>query len=99
VDSTSDLIVHYHIVVTHYTAYREDPFLHHNAIWMRPDISYYEYPEGTLIVDLMEPKTNSLIWRGYASGIIDDSKPELDERKVSDAIRKMFEDFPGSFNL
>ncbi len=31
----------------------------------------YTYEEGTLIVDFIDPKSNQIVWRGTASGVVD----------------------------
>ena len=94
ISQTGDLVIHYHVLVTDMIAYREDPDFHHNAEWMRPEIAYYKYNEGTLIFDVMDLKTNSLVWRGYATQILDTVHPQLEEMKIDKAVAKIFLKFP-----
>ena len=48
---------------------------------------------GTLVVDIFDTPTKSLIWRGVASDVLS-SKPEKNEKKLEKAVQNMFEHFP-----
>lgn len=48
---------------------------------------------GTLIVDLVDTKTDKMLWRGSASDTVSDN-PAENEKKVNDGVKKMFEGFP-----
>ena len=52
-----------------------------------------EYTVGTLVVDIFEAKTKSLIWRGIAQDELSD-KTEKNVKKLGKASDKMFKDFP-----
>ena len=52
-----------------------------------------EYMVGTLVVDIFDAKTKSLLFRGIASDEISD-KPEKNIKKIDKAANKMFKDFP-----
>jgi hypothetical protein len=52
-----------------------------------------EYLVGTLVVDIFDAKTKSLMFRGTASDEISD-KPEKNIKKVQKVADKMFKDFP-----
>ena len=52
-----------------------------------------DIPMGTLILDIVDGSTNTLIWRGMASDTIVD-KPEKMKKKVDKALAKMLKDFP-----
>lgn len=49
-------------------------------------------PIGTLVVDLVNPKTNELVWRGTASDQISASGAE--QGQIQNAVAKLFENFP-----
>ena len=54
-----------------------------------------EYLKGTLIVDIIDPRENELIWRGWASQALDeDPRPEMIRMYVEAAARKIFDEFP-----
>ncbi len=52
-----------------------------------------EYSVGTLVVDMFDPKTKSLVFRGIAEGEISDN-PEKNAKRLDKASTKMFKDFP-----
>jgi hypothetical protein len=53
----------------------------------------YEYTEGTLIVDFVDPKTNQVFWRGTASQTVDHpNNPDLN--KVAQATSKLMMKLP-----
>lgn len=56
-------------------------------------IEVSELPGGTLIVDLVDTKTNKLVWRGVASGTIKGTG-EKAEANVDKKIGKLFRQFP-----
>jgi hypothetical protein len=87
-------VLHYHIVIGDVTAYHADPMLSHDAPWMEPMIPYYRYKEGSLIFDVMDMKSNSLIWRGYASQILVAENVPLSDENIKEAVKKIFKKFP-----
>jgi len=50
------------------------------------------YAEGTLVIDLRDPTTKSLVWRGIASVEKDDATKI--EGKLDDMVRKAIEKYP-----
>ena len=52
-----------------------------------------EYPVGMLVVDMFDPKTKSLVFRGTAEDEISDN-PEKNQKRIEKASTKMFKDFP-----
>ncbi len=68
----------------------------------RPWIGYvetetrtYEYEEGSFILDLVNPKTQRLLWRGWARAVIErGSSPEKRTERISEAVRRLFAEFP-----
>lgn len=51
------------------------------------------YTEATLLVDLVDAKAHSLVWRGTASDTVSD-KPEKNEKKIQKAAEKMVKKYP-----
>ena len=49
-------------------------------------------PIGTLVVDLVNPKTKELVWRGTASDQVSGSGE--DQGKIQDAVAELFKKFP-----
>ena len=51
------------------------------------------YRVGTLVVDMFDPNTKNLIWRGVATDTLSNN-PEKNTRKLDGEVHKMFEHFP-----
>lgn len=54
----------------------------------------YQYTEGTLILDFVDAKTNTLFWRGVAVSALD--KPIVSEDTIRNAMRSTLEKYPPS---
>jgi hypothetical protein len=48
---------------------------------------------GTLVVDLMDPKQEKLVFRGIGTDTLSD-KPEKNTKKIQKAVTKIFEKYP-----
>ena len=48
---------------------------------------------GTLIVDIVDTKSNKMLWRGSASDTVS-GDPKENEGKIQEGVHKMFEKFP-----
>ncbi|WNO08621.1 DUF4136 domain-containing protein [Teredinibacter sp. KSP-S5-2] len=56
-------------------------------------LQYYEL--GTFVLDVIDPKTGKLIWRGTASGKVPrDLSADEKERVVKNVVSRILEDFP-----
>ena len=55
----------------------------------------WEYDEGTLILDLVDPKTKTLIWRGTAKGTVHpEASPEERKENIRKAVGYLLEGYP-----
>ena len=55
----------------------------------------YTYDEGTLLVDIVDPKTKMLLWRGTARKAVDgDASAKDRDEIVRNAVEKLLERFP-----
>ncbi len=53
------------------------------------------YDEGTLILDLVDPKTKTLVWRGTAKGTVHkDYSPEERQERIQNAVAHLLQDYP-----
>jgi hypothetical protein len=53
------------------------------------------YDEGTLVLDVIDPKTKALIWRGIARAVVDpDRTPEEREQRIREAVQELLGRFP-----
>jgi hypothetical protein len=51
------------------------------------------YNEGALIVDLIDSKTNKLVWQGIGSGISVDS-PKSKQRQIPEIMAEIMKNYP-----
>jgi hypothetical protein len=89
-----DLLVHYWVTI------KEKQLVESTGPMVGPygrrgygGVTTYDYEEGTLIIDLMTPPKNELVWRGSIVSTLADSKEE-NMQMVNKAIAKAFEDYP-----
>jgi len=54
-----------------------------------------EYEEGTLILDIVDAKTNRLIWRGSASAEVSPSdSAKTREKRINEAVQRILSNYP-----
>lgn len=93
---TADLLVHYHAT----TAERidVDEIDRSSGYCVTPDCRprVTRYEAGTLVVDLIEARTNRLIWRGWAQSRLDRvlGREDRVRRAVDDSVARMFATLP-----
>jgi len=59
------------------------------------DTMVYEYDQGTLLLDFLDPKAHRLLWRGSASAVVSEhSKPEERTALINEAVAKLLDRFP-----
>jgi Domain of unknown function (DUF4136) len=51
--------------------------------------------KGTLVIDLADPHSKQLQWRGIATGKLDSTQKEKSLQAIEKAVAKMFKDYPG----
>lgn len=78
--------------------------VYHIAVQNKVDIDRYgywgrrvhvkRYKEGSIILDIVDPKTKELIWRGVAQGTV--RYLEGDPERVKEAVFKILETYPPS---
>jgi hypothetical protein len=91
-----DLILHYHIIVDDQSIVTTEPHGYsYSPYWLNMHTNVHQYREGTLIIDLMESKTNGLVWRGWASSAIDVVyTPDKIDHLIKASVVKIFKKFP-----
>jgi len=59
-------------------------------------IDVYQYTEGTLVIDVIDAESKTLIWRGSATGTVDGKQrtPEEMQERVNGIVGKTLESFP-----
>ena len=59
------------------------------------DFRVQEYEEGILIIDVIEPDTKKVLWRGaYRSRIRDNQSPQERAEKINQAVAAILQGFP-----
>lgn len=59
------------------------------------DSRVQEYEEGSLIIDIIDPETKQVVWRGRSRARIqDDLSPERRTARINEAVAKILEGFP-----
>ncbi|HEV8514450.1 MAG TPA: DUF4136 domain-containing protein [Cyclobacteriaceae bacterium] len=88
------LKLHYHIILEDRSVINPEPFGSYGRNWVDRSMNMHEFREGTLIIDLMDTKTNNLVWRGWAVDFLDEDKPDQIGDQLNNAIKKIFQKFP-----
>jgi hypothetical protein len=59
-------------------------------------IDVYQFTEGSLVIDLVDAETTSLVWRGTGTGVVDQSQksPEEMQARANEVINKIMKSFP-----
>lgn len=57
------------------------------------DTTSYEVEAGTLIVSMADRESGSVVWQGFASGLIRDNAFVKDEGKIREAVNLIFEEY------
>lgn len=96
-DVNPDLIIHYHIIIDDQSVVATEPYGYfYGPYWMRMSTHVYRYSEGTLIIDLMDPKNNNLVWRGWATVDLAMITSEQTESIINRVVAKIFRRFSTS---
>jgi hypothetical protein len=58
-------------------------------------ISSYNYTEGTLIIDMISAETKQLVWRGSATGVLEENpSPDKLTKNVNTAVAAILAQYP-----
>jgi hypothetical protein len=90
---TPDVLVGYHANVTQQIQGQD---LDRSARCTDDDCPSEVYEAGTLLIDLVDARTNELLWRGWSEGTIDgviDDQKWLEET-VDNVVRRIFRQLP-----
>lgn len=89
-----DLVVHYHAYVSQEVDIREIDAT--STYCSTHDCAPFIYDKGTLFVDLVDPASGKVLWRGWAEGSLDgvvDSQPFM-EAKVDETVATILRRLP-----
>ncbi len=97
-----DFLVGYHAVVRQKTSvqtintwYGYGPGPGWGGMGGWPQTYVREYDEGTLLIDIIDPATMKLLWRGSGTAIVVPGlSPEEREKRINSAVDQILADFP-----
>ena len=92
VETNPDIEVTYHIGLTgEYGSINWD----RNYLEQVKNAEVYKSSGGVIIVDVIDARTDRLIWRGTGTGAVNvDPTPEMVQKNVTRAIKKIMDKFP-----
>ena len=97
-DHMPDLLIHYHANVTQRVDVNRIDRQYGYCYAEDCGVQVMEYEAGTLVLDVIDHRTNRLVWRGWAQdsfeGVIDN--PVRLERMINEAVERMLGRFPRS---
>jgi Domain of unknown function (DUF4136) len=92
VAANPDVLVHYHVSVTQ----KVDVRTIDRDYGYCPDCEPFVYDAGTLFIDLVDPRSKRIVWRGWAESAVDgviDDQEWLNER-VDEAVARILQRLP-----
>ena len=100
--SEADFLVSYHItsrekidVTTFHGHYGYYPCWHCGGLGWGSDVWVRQYTEGTVVIDVIEPKQRKLLWRGVSSRPLRKLKtPAERELYIKETINAILQNFP-----
>jgi hypothetical protein len=94
-EAAPDFVMMYHVGIDDKVNVTDWGYGYPSPYWGGRNVSVYQYTQGTLILDIIDPVAKQLIWRGEAQGTVDaNATPEDREYRLGNAIAKLLESFP-----
>ena len=93
---TPDLRIHYHANVTQRIDVNRVDRVHGYCSVGDCPTDTIEYEAGTLVLDIIDARSNRLIWRGWAQNSVEDllDDPDRMARMINEAVTQMLERLP-----
>ena len=94
-DNDPDLLVHAQVVVQqtsndrHYTPYPYYSFYYPGPYYSRQSAND---KQGDIVIELIDPDEQQLVWQGYAGGVLDTSTEDR-EQEIRDAVDLIFSEY------
>jgi uncharacterized protein DUF4136 len=93
---TPDLLIHYHANISRRIDINR---LDHERGYCYDDacgVRTVEKEAGTLVLDVIDARTNRLVWRGWAQHSVEDMLRDRDrmEERINDAVTRILEQLP-----
>jgi hypothetical protein len=92
-DGPAHLLLHYHISLTQKLNMNGTDRSRESCTDCRP----FVYDAGTLVLDLVDARTNTVVWRGWAEGSFDGliDNQDVMEETIDATVTRILEKFPG----
>lgn len=87
-------VVHDELRVTETAAPTLVTFRRGYAVWNTYETDMRQITEGTLLVDIVDRNSQRLVWEGSAHGVVSRGNVSGNQKKIAQAVAKMFADFP-----
>jgi hypothetical protein len=96
-DRQADLLIHYHAAIGPRVDVNRIDNEYGDCFDEDCRVRVIEYEQGTLVIDIVDARTNRLIWRGWAQQAVDRLLGDDDRmsRQIDDAVQRMLAKFPG----
>jgi hypothetical protein len=94
---TPDLLIHYHASITQRIDVNRVDRQYGYCYDEDCQARVTEYEAGTLVLDIVDTRTNRVIWRGWSQGSVEDILHNEDRmaRRIREGVTRMLERFPG----
>ena len=95
--TVADFLVGYHAVVRQKTSAQTINGWYGYRVGARraPQAYVHDYDKGTLLIDVIDPATMQLLWRGSGTGVVDpQASLEKREQRINEAVDRILADFP-----
>jgi hypothetical protein len=79
------------LIAYYFTTRNRMDVTHYYGYWY-PHTSVYRYKEGTLILDIVDREEKQLIWRGWASGVLENR--ENLHKQIAYSVEKLLRRYP-----
>ena len=91
----ADIIKKEKLTITNWGYPYYDPYWPNWPYYGSWSFDYYQYEEGTIVLNFLEPVSKNLIWRGAAKAALDYANtPEKRDKLIKEAMRKILQNYP-----
>jgi hypothetical protein len=94
-EGRADMLVAYHASGKETAQANTEDYGYAYGRWAYSDVSVQSYREGTLIIDLIDAGTKELVWRGWATGTVQENlNSEERTKRIQEAVAKIMDQYP-----
>jgi hypothetical protein len=94
-DDGADMLIAYHASGKETIDTSPQDYGYAYGRWAHSDVSVQSYREGTLIIDLIDAGTKELVWRGWATGTVQENLSSAErEKRIREAVARIMDQYP-----